>query len=227
MSRRALLTGLLPLALGLSVGCAYIAGIHGADPRCENGKHDPGEGGGAERIDCGGICFGKCEGEACSGDVDCASAVCGGDSTCKASRCDDDAWNGQESDQNCGGPACARCANGKHCRTNGDCLSAACGADGKCSSSSCTDKEMNQGEEGVDCGGPHGCAACDGTLCVSRADCRSGNCVNEVCRASTCVADPQSDGCAAGACGLCWEQPCAVAEECWSHRCEGGQCVPP
>jgi hypothetical protein len=232
LSARPLFAAFVPLALGLALGCAFgcalVAGIRESDPRCENGKHDLGEGGGESRIDCGGICVGKCEGQSCSSDSECASAICGGDSTCKPSRCDDGAWNGQETDLDCGGPLCARCAVGKHCAKDGDCLSAACGSDGRCTTSSCTNETVDYGEEGIDCGGEKACPACDGKACSGPADCKSGHCVNGACRAASCIADPTTNGCGVGGeCGLCWDEPCAAPTDCFSGRCEGNTCVPP
>lgn len=47
-------------------------------------------------------------------------------STPTASTCNDNAMNGEESDVDCGGRACARCAQGSTCRTHSDCATSRC-----------------------------------------------------------------------------------------------------
>jgi len=57
-----------------------------------------------------------------------ASADAGAD----APTCMDRIKNGAETDVDCGGPECSRCADGKMCSSDNDCQSGNCGAAGKC-----------------------------------------------------------------------------------------------
>lgn len=172
----------------LSGGCLQILGYQdttvidpgtggggGSSAHCSNGKKDGDEVG----VDCGGSCA-KCEpGMGCANGADCTSLVCGPGGTCLAPACDDKVKNGDESDSDCGGAACGKCAAGDKCVTETDCVSGAC-ANEICSAT-CSDGMKNGAETGLDCGG--GCPGCkDGEACAVSADCGSG-----VCQAKACV----------------------------------------
>src|SRR5262245_9374281 len=53
--------------------------------------------------------------------------------------CGDALKNGDESDTDCGGASCARCALGRGCRTGNDCESAVC-TNARCVEPSCSDR---------------------------------------------------------------------------------------
>jgi hypothetical protein len=74
-------------------------------------------------VDCGGSqCLGCALGQHCGYDTDCASRACDGVSgQCVTDPCADHRTDGTESDQDCGGSTCARCAVGKNCNVNSDC----------------------------------------------------------------------------------------------------------
>jgi hypothetical protein len=86
--------------------------------------------------------------------------------------CHDRAIGGDESDVDCGGTSCLRCAAGLECRGPQDCASNACDA-GRCREPSCTDGAWDGFESDVDCGwhcGP--CAS--GQMCERGTDCLTG-----------------------------------------------------
>src|SRR4051812_9083048 len=66
--------------------------------------------------------------------------------------CADAAKNGAETDVDCGGGSCAKCAVDLACAANGDCASGSCSG-GKCAAPTCADKLANGDEADVDCGG--------------------------------------------------------------------------
>ncbi|HVJ19482.1 MAG TPA: discoidin domain-containing protein [Polyangiaceae bacterium] len=82
--------------------------------------------------------------------------------------CTDGSKNGSETDVDCGGSTCSKCANDKLCASANDCSSGYCGANGLCAAApSCTDGIQNGSETGVDCGGS--CPACPTNTCGSSA----------------------------------------------------------
>src|SRR5205814_5704527 len=83
----------------------------------------------------------------------------GGVCAAPAPTCVDGVKNGTETDVDCGGASCPKCANGKVCSANADCSSATCSG-GVCDTgrASCSDRE-NGAEAGVACGGA-GCGKC-------------------------------------------------------------------
>lgn len=87
--------------------------------------------------------------------------------------CRDGMANGQETDQDCGGP-CLRCAGGKRCQVNHDCQSKLCIAT-TCTEPTCGDGVKNGDETDLDCGGS--CAKCArGSFCHGSLDCGSERC---------------------------------------------------
>lgn len=90
--------------------------------------------------------------------------------------CRDRRRNGLETDVDCGGPECQKCAAVKACSIAEDCQSNACDA-GACRAPSCTDGVRDGYEGDIDCGGS--CPACaTGMLCAADSDCTSGSCSN-------------------------------------------------
>jgi len=87
---------------------------------CLNGLKDNGE----TETDCGG---GQCDGcgfgQTCYLNSDCASNVCDADTTtCATDHCTDHHWDADETDKDCGGASCTRCALGKRCKVDADCV---------------------------------------------------------------------------------------------------------
>lgn len=98
--------------------------------------------------------------------------------------CNDGAWNGSETDLDCGG-GCSPCDTGKACKISGDCLSKICKG-GACEPARCDDGVQNGGEGDTDCGGacPEKCA--DGKACGVSEDCASLVCAGGVCQVPIC-----------------------------------------
>jgi hypothetical protein len=96
---------------------------------CSDGAQDGGE----SDIDCGGSCGAKCAvGQSCLAAVDCASAWCSRyTNTCVATHCQDGWLDGDESDIDCGGAACPKCASCHNCAVSLDCTSGSCNG-GRC-----------------------------------------------------------------------------------------------
>jgi cysteine-rich repeat protein len=117
----------------------------------------------------------------CAAGETCVDGVC----TPPAS-CSDAFKNGNETDVDCGGPDCPKCADSKACLSGTDCLSGAC-VGNVCAAASCADAIQNGQETDIDCGGPD-CPGCvDGQMCVAHSDCQSGNCVGGICVAQGAV----------------------------------------
>ncbi|MBI3052107.1 hypothetical protein HYY74_06680 [Candidatus Woesearchaeota archaeon] len=83
--------------------------------------------------DCGGPCVSCAQGKLCRFSTDCATGYCNPYTTPNkcATVCTNGAFDGFESDVDCGGN-CLKCSNGKSCSENNDCISGLCGADKKC-----------------------------------------------------------------------------------------------
>jgi hypothetical protein len=178
-------------------------------------------------VDCGGGDCPTCAiGKLCLMPTDCASGVCGvsgGTNVCTT--CPDMAKNGTETDVDCGGALCPKCADKKDCLVNSDCLSNACAA-GTCVS--CTDMLKNGTETDIDCGGA--CSQCaGGKKCSLPSDCASNSCVGGVCLGCD---DLKQNGaetdvdCGGGTCPSCNDgKVCAMASDCLSGACSSFKCI--
>ena len=95
-------------------------------PTCKDNKQNGKE----TDVDCGGVTCPACaDGKGCTAGTDCTSKVCDTTATptvCKKASCTDKVKNGDETDEDCGGATCAKCALGKECKVNGDCASGTC-----------------------------------------------------------------------------------------------------
>jgi hypothetical protein len=189
-------------------------------------------------VDCGGGTCGTCATEkACLVDADCTSGGCTtGTKVCAASQCSDAHKDGQETDVDCGGPTCSKCATGLTCAADTDCASGACDlVTTKCVASACVDERKDGAETDVDCGGGT-CPMCaTGKTCAANTDCTSAACdlVTTKCVSSTCV-DERQDGTetdvdCGGACATkCANGAgCLVNADCASNNCNGAsKCSP-
>lgn len=143
--------------------------------------------------------------------------------------CDDKVKSGEESDVDCGGPACGGCEAFQGCRAPTDCLSGVCAA-GQCAAPACDDGVRNGAETDLDCGGGE-CGACaDSKLCAAAKDCASGVCSGGACAAPVCddtVANGEESDvdCGGGACAGCVNgMACVTGADCVSGGCPGGAC---
>lgn len=86
---------------------------------CYDGVKDANETG----VDCGGGTCSPCAtGSPCNTNADCSTDACDVDSLfCVSSQCEDGQQDGEETDVDCGGPACNPCLLGAKCDANFDC----------------------------------------------------------------------------------------------------------
>jgi hypothetical protein len=150
-----------------------------SNDKCVSCKVDGVKNGTETDVDCGGGVCPKCAaGKACSGKWDCTTDFCVPTlKVCAVPTCTDGYKNGNETDVDCGGGTCSKCANGKQCDQNSDCASAYCNQGlNLCQTPTCTDGIKNNGETDIDCGGPcpNKCAA--GKGCQVDSDCFSDSC---------------------------------------------------
>jgi hypothetical protein len=114
-----------------------------------------------------------------------------------APTCTDGIQNGNETDVDCGGPTCQKCAEGKRCATGTDC------ATGVCTGGVCVAPAPACSADV--CGAQHGCPACAlDKPCSGGADCASGHCSSGVC-----VACESAGNCPPAAAGSCQTAVCA------------------
>jgi len=152
-------------------------------------------------------------------------------SVCQAPTCTDKVKNGAETDVDCGGPICVRCADKKQCAKAADCTSGVC-VSSVCQAATCTDKVKNGAETDVDCGGPTCTTCADGKKCGKAGDCTSGVCdaVSGLCAAPTCT-DKVKNGsetdvdCGGSVCSACaLGKGCAASADCTKAVCDNKTC---
>lgn len=146
--------------------------------------------------------------------------------------CTDGLQNGQETDTDCGGKACAVCDPGDHCGWAGDCSTGVC-TNGVCQAPSCTDFAQNGAETDIDCGG----GVCDPCApnrhCAADGDCDTGFCKAGTCTDPSCsnaAIDPgESDtDCGGGLCAACGDGlKCVADSDCASAVCTEQVCQAP
>jgi hypothetical protein len=164
-----------------------------AADHCSDHKTDDGE----SDVDCGGGQCGGCgPNKACHATSDCSATASGCDtqlggcacdlitSTCVYNHCFDQRKDSSESDVDCGGGDCNKCALSKGCYLDFDCTTNACdGISNLCVPNQCLDHRVDGLETDIDCGGPDACSRCVvGQKCKSTGDCQAGH---------TCSAPPQ------------------------------------
>jgi hypothetical protein len=165
--------------------------------------------------------------------------VCNATGTCVAMHCTDSVQDADETDVDCGGPACPKCTLTQKCLGDTDCASGACdGIALTCVASQCVDNRQDGNETDVDCGGNDTCNRCPlGKKCLVDLDCVTGDgCLTG---GNTCVntcADGHVDGnetdvdCGGNdTCNRCnVTQNCVVDNDCASNACDAltNTCVP-
>ena len=194
--------------------------------QCQDGIKDGSEGG----ADCGGSCATKCTtGSTCNLNSDCSSGFCNAtDKLCVATQCEDGTQNGTETDVDCGGASCPKCATGLDCAANNDCSSGFCNlTTNKCVATQCEDGAKDGSETGTDCGNvcPTKCGV--GVGCSVNGDCSSGVCNTStmLCVATQCE-DSLQDNMETGIdCGGPCTTKCAVGGGCLVNGdCSAGFC---
>jgi hypothetical protein len=142
--------------------------------------------------------------------------------------CSDGQRAGEESDVDCGGAACAPCANEAACFASDDCASRVC-VRGRCAAPSCRDGQRAGDETDIDCGGP--CGPCViGAACVVGRDCQAGVCANGRCAPPSCADGlrngAESDVDCGGGCPPCAvDAGCGRNTDCGAAACLDGRCV--
>ena len=145
-----------------------------------------------------------------------------------APTCTDAIKNGTETDIDCGGATCSKCANDKGCTGVSDCVSGICTA-GKCAAPSCTDAIKNGTETDIDCGGTS-CPKCgDAKACSAAGDCLSGLCSSGKCVTPSCVDGlkngTETDIDCGGSCPGCNPgKACLVTLDCYVGACATNVC---
>src|SRR5262245_14127101 len=135
------------------------------------------------------------------------------------SGCSNGLTDGEETDRDCGGPACMPCEVGMACNVGRDCASGIC-INKMCAAPTCNDTVRNGNETDQDCGGSCPTPCAEGKRCIDGPDCESLICVNGICGKSPC-ANMQQDGmetdvdCGGPACPRCADmQHCLVDTDC-------------
>jgi hypothetical protein len=164
----------------------YVTGGGAGQKTCHSNQCSDNATDGTETdVDCGGSCSTCANTKNCSVAGDCTSGICyktgggAGQKTCQANLCANGAQDTGETDTDCGGTTCGKCADTKKCTLNTDCTGNFCyvtggGAGQKtCHSNQCSDGVKNNAETDLDCGGGT-CSGCaDGLVCAADTDCVS------------------------------------------------------
>ncbi|MRG95830.1 MopE-related protein [Polyangium spumosum] len=148
----------------------------------------------------------KCVAQSCGGGDDCVSGVCV-DGACQPATCTDMVKNGSETDINCGGPTCGKCADNKVCSVPSDCMSGVCSGN-VCLPPTCNDNVQNDDETDVDCGGSCPTDCVNGLACAGNGDCTSDACDRGLCVPASCTDGTQNgtetgEDCGGADCQLC------------------------
>ena len=143
-----------------------------------------------------------------------------------AATCSDKIQNQDETDVDCGGTHCGKCADTKKCAGGTDCTSGTCIA-GFCGEASCTDGALDGTETDLDCGGAS-CPPCaDTKICKVASDCVSDVCDHGAltCTAASCTDGVMNEGETAIDCGGANCSPCADGKTCKANPdCADGVC---
>jgi hypothetical protein len=163
----------------------------------------------ADGIGCtGGYCVGgRCV--SCYRNLDCnaaANELCR-NGKCVPAVCANSTLDGDESDLDCGGTACARCPDNQRCFGDSDCLSDVC-RDQRCAPAAPEDGRFNGTETARDCGGPSAPPCRNEAACILHSDCMSGVCLRGSCLAPKCDDGTQNQGEDGPDCGGPCPLPC-------------------
>ncbi len=148
--------------------------------------------------------------------------------------CVDRRVNGTETDVDCGGAICVRCADGLQCSVGADCFSGMCVGNRCAPQPTCANGARDGLESDVDCGGPV-CPRCpDGKRCGQSVDCFSGLCDAMVCAPTPTCRDGVRNGaetdvdCGGPVCARCLVgQRCLISNDCITLLCNTAVCAPP
>lgn len=196
--------------------------------------------------DCGGLRCAAClDGKSCATNSDCSSGNCD-TATFKcappvmAGTCVDGVKNQDETDVDCGGATCPKCAETKACKRNEDCATDACDMGSmSCvmpmANPTCSDNIKNQDETDADCGGAT-CGKCEkDKQCAANSDCVTDYCdmittkctdppVMETCSDNIKNQDETDVDCGGATCNKCLEdKACAAGTDCQSNNCDIGK----
>jgi hypothetical protein len=159
---------------------------------------------------CDNACFAQvADGVACTANCDCISGQCSESDVCVATACDNGRLDTDETDIDCCGSVCEKCADGMKCTVDNDCTNSFCNlgssinsgpethgnsvAGGVCATPTCDDGYQNGGETGIDCGGS--CLACDGDPCDFDTECVSVHCDSATGKCVACTVETQATDC--------------------------------
>lgn len=179
---------------------------------------------------CAVLSFAACE--ETNAITDHSSTVIPEEPAAAAPSCSDQLLNGEETDVDCGGSACAPCSLGQLCALDADCSTTRC-VGGTCALLvSCTNEVKDGNESDIDCGGS--CLPCPpAASCNGPTDCSSGVCTAGQCAAPSCTDGVQNGtetdvDCGGTSCGACQSgQHCVGGADCLSEVCGRGLCFAP
>lgn len=112
---------LLRVALALTICLGLPGCIYYLNPECtdliRNGEETD--------VDCGGVCGPCAIGDRCTVNADCEDSTCN-DGRCTPLPCANGVQDEMETDVDCGGGTCRKCAGQRACEANTDCFSGTC-----------------------------------------------------------------------------------------------------
>lgn len=178
----------------------------------------------------GKVCDGLGTCVECNTSVDCTEsgkALCL-THVCVNESCLDGAKNGSETDEDCGGVDCPKCADGDDCTSSSDCQSNVC-TNSQCQIPACDDTAKNGSESDVDCGGSCPASCKPNQACNQNSDCMGNQCINGTC-VPNCNDETLNNmeletDCGGPKCGDCDGENCLDDQaDCKSGHCFDGVC---
>jgi hypothetical protein len=163
-------------------------------------------------------------------------SFCNGGGSCTAlpPSCSDKLKNGFETDTDCGGNDCSKCASGLKCLGASDCQSSVCSVNKLCVGTTCENGIKDGSETDLDCGGACSTKCALGGGCAAAGDCATGACnvTSKKCVATHCddgVKDSnETDVDCGGSCNARCDlgRACSGSGDCASQVCsKGNVCV--
>ncbi|MDB4945427.1 MAG: Tryptophan synthase alpha chain [Labilithrix sp.] len=157
----------------------------------------------------------------------------GGDSGPPVATCTDKTMNGLETDVDCGGKSCPKCAAKKQCVLTTDCVAPLACVDLLCLSPSASDGVLDGEETDVDCGGPTAPTCGTSKTCASATDCKDKICTGNKCAAPTPTDNVQNGDetdvdCGGGSAPTCGDAKQCINgfRDCVSRVCTNQHCKP-